>query len=384
MLVGCDEEEECSCPDGWSGDDTDCDDGDPCAPDPKGDKELCDDLDHDCDGDPYNGFEDRGTSCDGDGDGFTTGTKECAADGSGLVCEGDTPPSAGEDANNGDPLDSECLQGHPVNITTGNAYDVKQDLYIPGRGLGLSFERSYNSREDYNGPLGYGLTLNYNIYLEKLSDTEIKIKGGDGAGHYFIKTVNDDYASVTGDDTTITENPDSTYTYISRNGTRYQFNNVGKLLSITDRNSNALSFGYDGNQNLISVTDGAGRQITFDYDAGNRICALYGPATSLNASGLVASYAYDEAGNLSQVVYVDGATLNYSYDDPYDIHNLTSTTNGAGEILAAQEYDSQDRAVSPYSEGDLWRLNISYDSATQTTVTDIRGNVKVYTGCVFI
>ncbi|MBU2569827.1 MAG: hypothetical protein KJ725_07290 [Gammaproteobacteria bacterium] len=47
--------------------------------------------------------------------------------------------------------------GDPVNLVTGNFYHNERDIHIPGRGgLDLVFERSYNSHNPKDGPLGFG------------------------------------------------------------------------------------------------------------------------------------------------------------------------------------------------------------------------------------
>jgi len=400
---------ESTCPDGWVNDKSDCDDGNPevstarpcytiCGPGtevcqdgqwggcdaPQPEPEICDGKDNNCDGETDEGFN-VGVSCDSNGDGFLDGKYECIAEG-GVICKGGNPPSTDENANYGpDPDDRGVDKGEPVNITIGNAYVVKQDFYLPGRGLDIIFERTYNSRETYNGPSGYGWTHNYNIFLTKLNNAEIMIVDGYGAGLYFMQTVNGDYAPISADGSKVTAYYNNTYIYSTNIGLQYRFDNTGKLLNITDRNSNTQTFDYDGYQRLISVADSAGREISFDYDADDRICAVYGPTTSLNSSGIVAFYSYDTQDNLIQVTYPDGSTLNYNYNDPYNLHNLTSITDKAGKVLAAHEYDGQDRAITSYSEGDLWKLTFSYDSATQTTVynfsvsSSIFADRKIYT-----
>ncbi|WP_159107920.1 DUF6531 domain-containing protein, partial [Sulfuricella sp. T08] len=57
--------------------------------------------------------------------------------------------------------------GDPVNMATGNMYHTERDITIKGRGgLPLVFERSYNSRQPVDGPLGYGWTHSFNHSLK--------------------------------------------------------------------------------------------------------------------------------------------------------------------------------------------------------------------------
>ncbi len=52
---------------------------------------------------------------------------------------------------------NQVYAGDPVNLVTGNFYHNERDIHIPGRGgLDLVFERSYNSHNPKDGPLGFG------------------------------------------------------------------------------------------------------------------------------------------------------------------------------------------------------------------------------------
>ncbi len=58
--------------------------------------------------------------------------------------------------------------GDPVNVATGNVYDLREDLNLPGKGLPLQFVRTYNSQDTIRKPLGYGWTHSYNASLKRL------------------------------------------------------------------------------------------------------------------------------------------------------------------------------------------------------------------------
>lgn len=65
--------------------------------------------------------------------------------------------------------------GDAINVTNGNMYISVADLFIPGRGMPLSFGRTYNSRDTYSGPLGYGWTHSYNIRLTERPDGSVAL-----------------------------------------------------------------------------------------------------------------------------------------------------------------------------------------------------------------
>src|SRR5262249_5561932 len=85
-------------------------------------------------------------------------------------------PPAGNGAtgttSSGDPTSSStnagALQltgGEPVSTGSGNYYYSHTDFTLPGRGMSLVFRRSYNTIDNYSGPLGTFWTHSYNILL---------------------------------------------------------------------------------------------------------------------------------------------------------------------------------------------------------------------------
>ena len=59
-----------------------------------------------------------------------------------------------------------CSTPHPVNCATGVFWHQFTDFSIPGRGVGLTFTRTYSSSQaGTDGPLGFGWTDNYNMSL---------------------------------------------------------------------------------------------------------------------------------------------------------------------------------------------------------------------------
>ena len=67
----------------------------------------------------------------------------------------------------------------PVSTGNGNYLYQHTDLVIPGRGMPLVFQRSYNTLDNYYGPLGVNWTYSYNIFLT-VTATGASIKWGDG------------------------------------------------------------------------------------------------------------------------------------------------------------------------------------------------------------
>jgi RHS repeat-associated protein len=74
-----------------------------------------------------------------------------------------------------------CSTGRPINIATGDYYDTETDLTIPGAGIPLTFNRTYDasaaqaeeSSSASAGPLGYGWTDNLNMSVSYNSGTGV-------------------------------------------------------------------------------------------------------------------------------------------------------------------------------------------------------------------
>src|SRR5205807_1445284 len=66
------------------------------------------------------------------------------------------------------PISTSNPQGttsEPISTGNGNYYYQHTDFVIPGRGMPLVFQRSYNSLDNYAGPLGTNWTHSYNVFL---------------------------------------------------------------------------------------------------------------------------------------------------------------------------------------------------------------------------
>jgi len=202
---------------------------------------------------------------------------------------------------------SAAFGGDPVSVATGNLNHTETDLETPGRGgLGLRLLRSYNSRLDYDGPLGHGWTHSY--------DQNLRVDASDPAARKMIflderggETVFDDTASglvapawshlvlVRETSAGVTTG----YRMTWKDGTVYRFlpENVqgkAKLLSITDRNGNAVALTYDSAGWLTAVTDTAGRQLVFENDASGHLAEIRDWASPQRRW----SYTVDAAGDL--------------------------------------------------------------------------------------
>lgn len=187
-------------------------------------------------------------------------------------------------------LGSTCGLGtaHPINLATGNKYFREEDFSLNGVGGNLSFARSYNSQSTYNGPLGYGWTHTYNLVLQVLDQTNLRIMKRDGRYAYFARAGETLYRGAGDEYSRVVRSADG-YILHESDGSQYAFDTTGRLARIENRNGNITLLTYDAGA-LASVQDSvSGRTLSFTY-TGGKLSTISGPATDGNPSGVLASF----------------------------------------------------------------------------------------------
>jgi RHS repeat-associated protein len=256
----------------------------------------------------------------------------------------------------------------PVATGNGNYFYQHTDLSIPGRGMPLVFERSYNTLDSYSGPFGANWTHSYNIVLTS-SGSNVTIKWGDAHSETYTLT-GGVYVPPTGVFNTLVQNTDSSFWLTQKNQTRYLFSATGTLTNVVDKNGNTISLTYNGG-NLTQITDTVGRNLTLTYDGSNRITQIADPI------GRTVIFAYSANNDLAQVTDPAAGLTQFTYDTS---HHVTSITLPNGDTLLQNTYDSAGRVVTQ-SNGRGFVTTFAYDtpSSSQTTITDPRGKNTIHT-----
>jgi YD repeat-containing protein len=211
----------------------------------------------------------------------------------------------------GPPIDEKpttaSFGGYPVNPVTGNFWHSFTDIAIPGRGLPLMLTRTYNSQNaSQNGPLGFGWTHSYNIFLtpdpnKTLTDPTSKVTVHDenGAALIFSASGNGNYQAAPRVLDTL-QLSGGIFQLNRRDQTHLFFNSSGQLFKETDRNGYATTLLYTNNL-LSSVMEPAGRSLSFAY---------YPSTTQLQTVTDVAarsvSFRYDASSNLQYATDLAG------------------------------------------------------------------------------
>ncbi|MEW6401338.1 MAG: RHS repeat-associated core domain-containing protein [Chloroflexota bacterium] len=305
----------------------------------------------------------------------------------------------------------------PVSTVTGNNYHDETDFTIKGRGLDITFTRTYNSAPSstmLDGPLGYGWTHSYNMKLtsndygicpnctqgtgpgqrpENGNNITSSITYTDERGGQHNYLVNESTQAVTpprGEFETLQFNtPSSGYHTITfRNGVKYIFQGASDIRTVPGRTAtlyqikdpygNTLTFSYTSGK-LTSITDNlgiAGRTgLTITYYTGTSHIK-----DITDWTGRKWSYTYDTSGNLASVTNPLSKTVSYSYHS--GTHNLNEVTlpelRDGAQVKTAFTYYRNGKTFD-YSNSLGHTETMDYDLYRKITrVTDPREFIREY------
>jgi RHS repeat-associated protein len=307
--------------------------------------------------------------------------------------EPDDTPEPPPDCGGCPPENSGC-GGQKVNFWDGREKFSQTDLVLPGL-IPIVITRSYDNMSQYDSPVGFGWSLSYNERLYEYKDGTVIIRRECGERGTFIPD-GGGYKSPSFTWGTLYENNDGTFTLKRGNWPLRHYDAKGRLSSIEDPNGNQLIINYSKNKlPLVGIArDGINQDaktVSFDYrlieiDEKNSQGQLTGRYVELtyndsngrlkqikDSSNRMVQYLHDETtGNLIQVIDVMEEMQEFKYEDPNDIHNVTTFSAGSCSECSTYsiDYDAQDRVWrESYSSGGM--IEMSYDIPyVQTTVTN--------------
>ena len=284
--------------------------------------------------------------------------------------------------------------GFEVNSYTGNLYQSRTDLKIPGQGLNINITFSYNvSRRSKNWGMGKGWTFNYNMAYTSKNDT-VWIERPDGRRDVYKKS-GSVFTGPTGVYETLVEYETGKFYVQTKDGLRCYFDNPAhkKLTKMQDANGNLLTLAYTDTL-LHTLTNAAGHNLEFTWTSGkltaitDKTCTLYrkigyeydakgNPTKVTNPIGDFVRYYSDstskligytdEAGNNMSMLYnksgsvkkVTSCATNHTFN--YVVQQLktfvTEQVNGAN-VITTYAFDNQGRVIS--KKGNCCGYNVDY------------------------
>jgi RHS repeat-associated protein len=274
-----------------------------------------------------------------------------------------------------------------VDVATGRKVDRAVDLHLapadgsPAWALALTVSRHFDSSAAGSGALGPGWRLGLDVRVQRVSAARGQhplIVQGDGRPVAFVRGEPlrsggiRHHAARRGDgvlDQLPAARGTVRWVWRWRDGRQLMFDASGRLLRVVVPDTAALALRYDDRGRLVSVADGSGRSVEFRYHPPSTSTHGFDEATGASledgdrprphpgrlaalvaASGALASYLYDRAGRLAQVVHLDGGTVRYRYAAQRGA--LLVETRLPDGRLSTWDYDAQGRVVRSLAAGD--------------------------------
>ncbi|MBI5359322.1 MAG: hypothetical protein HZA48_01930, partial [Planctomycetes bacterium] len=238
------------------------------------------------------------------------------------------------------------LGASQLNLADGSLSVVQPIAVSRGTGFTANIALIYNSLSYYDGPNGFGWrhNLDMRIYPRGASyifvnETGLPVRFTLQSGVYRSDPRFGEPA------TTLTINPDSTYTIVRKSNVVMQFDVSGRLTSIYDTKGNTLTLVYSGTL-LTTVIDSAGRTTSLDY-TNNKLTGVTMPGGAVTTLEYSGKY-------LTAIHLPTGEIIRYEYNPTSEL--LVKKTDPAGYVYE-------------YSYGKWGKLvNVKYPNNGQKTV----------------
>jgi|GEM_PF-1993763 len=274
-----------------------------------------------------------------------------------------------------------------VNLWSGNLMVQHTDLTVPGRGLPVVIQRTYNSQSTRTGAFGKGWSSIIDTHLE-FSGSTVTLVDAYGGEFVFTDPEADGgdkiYKAPAGRHSVFTKHADGTYSERKKNKSTYYFNSDGKLTKIRQRNiNNCIDFTRDGSGKVTAITETSGRTTQIEYNNGyvyrikdpqNRTVTYEhtfdGDNTRLTAMRdqelFQTSYQYNSDDRLSKVTNPRGNSISFTYDSNTHVKQVLDPLFS----VDYKYYKGQTRVSDSYGHLLIYYLN---DTGGITQSTDTMG-----------
>lgn len=269
--------------------------------------------------------------------------------------------------------------GHPVDVASGELFTDEEDFSLPGP-ISLSWERTWYSRSDYEGPLGYGWHHSYDMALvvDKAANMAA-FRMEDGRLATFELPSQPDKPVFNRKEKLhlhlheegfyfITDDSDLIYRFTDRKYAPHRKDQEAQLLqSISNRNGFAIRFDYDDRGWLTSIIDSAGRRLEVSNDRKGRITEITAPHPDHhNETISIARYEYDDLGNMVRQTNALGDKMEFTYAH----HLLTEETwrNGSKWYFRWDGTETGAKCIETWGDGNLYHYQIEYQEGVTHAV----------------
>ena len=273
------------------------------------------------------------------------------------------------------------VTGHPVDVATGNFFTDEEDFFLPGP-VPLSWERTYYSKSDYEGPLGNGWHHAYDMAMHIDHDTNtVSVRLADGRPMAFeLPTPEIPSFNLAEQLELFIDDNNKLYLWDIKEDLYYYFtdttyNEVHLLQTVANKNGFAIQLAYNQKGFLEKITDSAHRVLTVENDNEGRILTINAPEPRYNLNFVIAQYEYDATGNLIKQTNANGDSMTFEYQGKLMITEVWR--NGLTWHFRYDGTEPGARCIHTWGDGNIYNHKLAFE-AGKTTVTNSRGHDTIY------
>ena len=220
------------------------------------------------------------------------------------------------------------VTGHPVDVSSGLFFTDEEDFFLTGV-IPISWERTWYSKSDYEGPLGNGWHHAYDMGLV-VDEQSVTLRLSDGRPIVLGHPIGEEATLDIKERVELRVDSDGRYTLyqidedLYYHFTQVSYDEVHLLERISDSNGFSIRLSYTAEGWLKEIIDTADRKLRFEHDGRGRILAVYGPDPEnwLYKEVCIARYCYDEQGNLLEETNAVGDSIRYAYEGRLLTHEV--------------------------------------------------------------
>ena len=279
-------------------------------------------------------------------------------------------------------------QSHPVDVAEGYFYTDNEDFDLPGP-IPLSWERTWYSYSNYNGPLGHGWHHSYDIALSIDEETGvIAVRMSDGRpvvfdipavqkpsfnrkeklqlhlhedGHYYVSDAKELIYNFSGK---LYKNP-------------FNKTEVHVLQSIANRNGFAIRFNYNEDGLLTQLIDSSGRKLKVENDEFGRIKSVHAPHPDKeDETFVIAAYSYNADGDMIRHEDALKQPMQFEYRNHLMVKEIWR--NGLTWQFFYNGTDTKAKCIKVTNDDNLLHYQFDYSNPECTRVINSLGHQKLF------
>lgn len=269
-----------------------------------------------------------------------------------------------------------CKMGfEPVDLITGRVNFEHTDFELPGP-IPIKWVRTWDSDSRIDGPVGHGLQLSYDRYIQLWPDEGcLSLVLADGRLAVFPLLYHGESFYHPQEKLLLRRKQNGHFLLEDYNDSHYYHFNYDvepgtwRLSFIENYSGNRIQLHYTG-KHLHAITDSAGRQLLFTLDKQYRITQV--EVKHRGISKILVSYAYNEHGDL--VTIADALSQVTAIE--YRHHLMVRKTDRNGQSFY-WEYDSKRRCIHTWGDGGVLEGFMQYGKG-YNTATNSLGETTTY------